>query len=136
VFTTDAPETGPLTFVLEPDLAPVTVTRITSLVRSGFYKGNVVHRVAPGFVVQFGDPEGDGYGGSGTSVRCETSPVPFAALDIGMALAGRDTGSSQVFVTLSRTPHLDGEYARIGHAEGAWSSVAQGEIIVDAKVVE
>ena len=103
---------------------------------AGFYKGIVVHRVAPGFVVQFGDPEGDGYGGSGTSLRCETSPVAFAPLDIGMALAGRDTGSSQVFVTLSRTPHLDGEYARVGRAEGAWSSLAQGDMITDAKVVE
>lgn len=136
VFTTDAATTGPLTFVLEPELAPVTVARITSLARGGFYKNNVVHRVAPGFVVQFGDPEADGYGGSGTSLRCETAPVPFAPLDIGMALAGRDTGSSQVFVTLSRTPHLDGEYTRIGRAEGAWSSVAQGDTIVDAKVTE
>ena len=127
---------GPLTFVLEPELSPITVTRLTALARSGFYKGIVVHRVAPGFVVQFGDPEGDGYGGSGTSLRCETSPVPFAPLDVGMALAGRDTGSSQVFVTLSRTPHLDGEYARVGRAEGAWASLAQGDEIVDAKVVE
>lgn len=136
VFTTDAADAGPLTFVLEPELSPVTVTRLTALVRAGFYKGVVVHRVAPGFVVQFGDPEGDGYGGSGTSLRCETSPVPFAPLDIGMALAGRDTGSSQVFVTLSRTPHLDGEYTRVGRAEGAWATVAQGDVIVDAKVVE
>lgn len=134
-FTSDA-DVGPLTFVLEPELSPVTVTRIAALVRSGFYKGIVVHRVAPGFVVQFGDPEGDGYGGSGTSLRCETSPVPFAPLDVGMALAGRDTGSSQVFVTLSRTPHLDGEYARVGRAEGAWASLAQGDVITDAKVVE
>ena len=72
----------------------------------------------------------------GTSLRCETSPVPFAPLDVGMALAGRDTGSSQVFVTLSRTPHLDGEYARVGRAEGAWFSLAQGDIITDAKIVE
>ena len=135
IFTSDA-DVGPLTFTLEPELSPVTVTRLTALARSGFYKGIVVHRVAPGFVVQFGDPEGDGYGGSGTSLRCETSPVPFALHDIGMALAGRDTGSSQVFVTLSRTPHLDGEYARIGRAEGAWSSLAQGDQIIDAKVVE
>ncbi|MDB4934488.1 MAG: Peptidyl-prolyl cis-trans isomerase [Labilithrix sp.] len=134
-FTTDA-DVGPLTFALEPELSPITVTRIASLVRSGFYDGIVVHRVAPGFVVQFGDPEGDGYGGSGTSLRCETSPVPFAPLDIGMALAGRDTGSSQVFVTLSRTPHLDGEYTRIGRAEGAWASLAQGDRIAGAKVVE
>jgi cyclophilin family peptidyl-prolyl cis-trans isomerase len=135
IFTTDA-DVGPLTFVLEPELSPITATRIAALVKAGFYKGIVVHRVAPGFVVQFGDPEGDGYGGSGTSLRCETSPVPFAPLDIGMALAGRDTGSSQVFVTLARTPHLDGEYTRVGRAEGAWSSLAQGDIIVDAKVIE
>jgi cyclophilin family peptidyl-prolyl cis-trans isomerase len=135
-FTTDAPDIGPLAFVLEPELSPITVTRLAALVRAGFYKGIVVHRVAPGFVVQFGDPEGDGYGGSGTSLRCETSPVPFASLDVGMALAGRDTGSSQVFVTLSRTPHLDGEYTRVGRAEGAWSSLAQGDIITDAKIVE
>jgi cyclophilin family peptidyl-prolyl cis-trans isomerase len=135
VFTTDA-EVGPLTFVLEPELSPITVTRLVALASSGFYKGVVVHRVVPGFVVQFGDPEGDGYGGSGTSLRCETSPVPFGPLDIGMALAGRDTGSSQVFVTLSRTPHLDGEYTRVGRAEGAWSSLAQGDVIVDVKVVE
>ena len=134
-FTSDA-DVGPLTFVLEPELSPVTATRLAALARSGFYKGIVVHRVAPGIVVQFGDPEGDGYGGSGTSLRCETSPVPFAPLDIGMALAGRDTGSSQVFVTLSRTPHLDGEYARVGRAEGAWGSLAQGDVILDAKVVE
>jgi cyclophilin family peptidyl-prolyl cis-trans isomerase len=135
VFTTDT-GLGPLTFVLEPDLSPVTVTRIAALARAGFYKNIVVHRVAPGFVVQFGDPEGDGYGGSGTPLRCETSPVPFAPLDIGMALAGRDTGSSQVFVTLARAPHLDGEYARIGRAEGPWSSLAQGDVITDVSVSE
>jgi cyclophilin family peptidyl-prolyl cis-trans isomerase len=136
LFTADADELGPLTIVLEPELSPVTATRLAALVRSGFFKGIVVHRVAPGFVVQFGDPDGDGYGGSGTSLRCETSPVPFGPLDVGMALAGRDTGSSQLFVTLARTPHLDGEYARVGRAEGAWASVAQGDLIVDAKLVE
>ena len=132
VFTTDA---GELSVVLEPELSPITATRIASLVGSGFYKGVVVHRVVPGFVVQFGDPEGDGYGGSGTSLRCETSPVSFAPLDVGMALAGRDTGSSQLFITLARTPHLDGEYTRVGHAEGDWASVAQGDVIADARVV-
>lgn len=136
VFTLDAPLSPPLSILLEPELSPVTATRIKSLVDSGFYKGIVIHRVVPGFVVQFGDPDGDGYGGAGTSLRCETSPVPFSALDVGMALAGRDTGSSQLFVTLSRTPHLDGEYTRVGRAEGPWSTVAQGDVITDAKVVE
>jgi len=133
VLTTDAKA---VTIVLEPELAPITATRIASLVKNGFYKGIVVHRVVPGFVVQLGDPDGDGYGGSGTSLRCETSPVPFLPLDVGMALAGRDTGSSQLFVTLSRTPHLDGEYTRVGRAEGDWASIAQGDVIVDAKLIE
>ncbi len=131
VLTTDA---GELTIVLEPELAPVTTARIAALAASGFYKGIVFHRVVPGFVAQLGDPDGDGYGGSGTSLRCETSPVPFGPLDVGMALAGRDTGSSQFFVTLARTPHLDGEYTRIGHAEGDWDSVAQGDVITDARM--
>ncbi len=136
VFTFDAEVAGPFAITLEPELSPITATRIAALVKAGFFKGIVVHRVAPGFVVQFGDPDGDGYGGSGTSLRCETSPVPFAELDVGMALAGRDTGSSQIFVTLSRTPHLDGEYTRVGRAQGAWSSIAQGDVIADAKLVE
>lgn len=131
VLSTDA---GELTIVLEPELSPIAATRLTSLVRSGFYEGIVVHRVVPGFVVQLGDPDGDGYGGSGTSLRCETSPVPFGELDVGMALAGRDTGSSQLFVTLSRTPHLDGEYTRVGRAEGDWASVAQGDVITGARI--
>ena len=133
VLTTDA---GELAVVLEPELSPVTATRIASLARSGFYKGIVIHRVVPGFVVQLGDPDGDGYGGGGTSLRCETSPVAFGPLDVGMALAGRDTGSSQIFITLSRTPHLDGEYTRVGRAEGDWASVAQGDVVTDVRVVE
>ena len=133
VFVTDG---GELTITLEPELSPITATRIAALARSSFYKGFVIHRVVPGFVVQLGDPDGDGYGGAGTSLRCETSPVPFGPLDVGMALAGRDTGSSQIFVTLSRTPHLDGEYTRVGRAEGDWSSVAQGDVITDVRVIE
>ncbi len=134
VFKTDAG--AELTVFFEPELSPITATRLTALAKSGFFKGIVVHRVVPGFVVQFGDPDGDGYGGSNTSLRCETSPVPFRALDVGMALAGRDTGSSQIFVTLSRTPHLDGEYTRVGRAEGDWSAVAQGDVITEAIVTD
>ena len=131
-----APDTCKSTMTFAPELAPVTATRIASLVKSGFYKGVVIHSVVPGFVVQFGDPDGDGYGGSESSLRCETSPVRFGELDVGMALAGRDTGSSQLFVTLSATPHLDGEYTRVGHAEGDWASLAQGDVITDARISE
>ena len=98
--------------------------------------GFIIGPALGGFVAQFGDPDGDGYGGSGTSLRCETSPVPFRYGDVGMALAGRDTGSSQMFVTLSRTPHLEGEYTRVGRAEGDWSLVAAGDVIREVVVEE
>ena len=132
-FTLDAGSFG-ITF--DPALAPIAATRFVALARSGFYKGIVVHRVVPGFVVQFGDPGGDGYGGSGKLLRCETSPVAFAPLDVGIALSGRDTGSSQLFVTLTRTPHLDGEYTRFGHAEGDWAAIAEGDVIHEVTVEE
>ncbi|HEY1691316.1 MAG TPA: peptidylprolyl isomerase [Polyangiaceae bacterium] len=120
----------------DPSLAPVAATRFVALARSGFYTGVVVHRVVPGFVVQLGDRGADGYGGSGVPLRCETSPVPFGPLDVGVALAGRDTGSSQIFVTLSVQPHLDGEYAWVGHADGDWNGVAEGDVIRAVRVEE
>ena len=52
------------------------------------------------------------------------------------ALAGRDTGSSQIFVVLARTPHLDGEYAWVGRAEGDWDAVAEGDVIRAVRVEE
>jgi cyclophilin family peptidyl-prolyl cis-trans isomerase len=133
IFDTDA---GELSITFDPDLAPVAAARFVALARTGFFKGIVVHRVVPGFVVQFGDPGGDGYGGSGKLLRCETSPVPFDALDVGVALAGRDTGSSQLFVTLGRFPHLDGEYTRVGRATGDWAAVAEGDVIHETRVTE
>jgi cyclophilin family peptidyl-prolyl cis-trans isomerase len=130
--TTDAAIDLEVTF--DPTLAPVAATRFVSLARAGFFTNIVVHRVVPGFVVQFGDPGGDGYGGSGKLLPCETSPVPFDALDVGIALAGRDTGSSQLFVTLAPTPHLDGEYTHLGHARGDWAAVAEGDVVLSVAV--
>ena len=73
--------------------------------KSGYYDGMVVHRVDPGYVTQFGAPFGDGYGGpeGKASIPCETSPLPFAPLTVGIALSGRDTGSSQLFVMHARS---------------------------------
>ena len=130
-FDTDA---GLLAVRFDPALAPIAVTRLVALARSGFYTGIAIHRVVPGFVVQLGDRDGDGYGGSGDTLRCETSPVPFERLDVGVALAGRDTGSSQMFVTLARSPQLDGEYALVGQAEGDWDAVAEGDIVLAVRV--
>jgi cyclophilin family peptidyl-prolyl cis-trans isomerase/HEAT repeat protein len=128
-------DVGVMTLALDPALAPVAVTRAVDLVRAGFYDGNAVHRVVPGFVAQFGDPQGDGYGGAGKpALRCETSPVPFQTGVVGVALAGRDTGSSQLFVTLGPSPHLDGQYAVLGTAQGPWADIAEGDIINKARV--
>jgi cyclophilin family peptidyl-prolyl cis-trans isomerase len=133
VLTTDA---GALTMMLDPTYAPVTVTRVVDLAREGFYDGIVVHRVVPGFVVQFGDPGADGFGGPGREpLRCETTPAPYNAFDVGVALAGRDTGSSQLFVTVARYPNLDQEYALIGKADGNWNAVAEGDVIRTVRVV-
>ncbi|HEX6766375.1 MAG TPA: peptidylprolyl isomerase [Polyangiaceae bacterium] len=134
VFETDA---GSLELTLDPALAPVAATRLADLARSGFFDGVAVHRVVPGFVVQLGDPGGDGYGGAkGPPLRCETSPVPFDTGTVGIALGGRDTGSSQFFVTLGRHPHLDGEYAIVGRAGPGWDRVAEGDVVKKVRIGE
>ena len=130
-------DSGEHSMTLDPSIAPITVARIVSLVDAGFYEGIVVHRVVPGFVAQFGDPGGDGYGGAGKEpLRCETSPVEYSDFRVGVALGGRDTGSSQLFVTLGPFPHLDGNYPLIGTASPRWTSVAQGDTIEKVRVAE
>ena len=122
---------------LDAALAPVAVARVVELARRGFYAETIVHRVVPGFVVQFGDPGGDGFGGAGEPpLSCETAPVPFPGLGVGMALSGRDTGSSQLFVSLGRYPHLDGDYTLVGTADSSWGSVATGDVIRKVEVLE
>ncbi|HEY4104477.1 MAG TPA: peptidylprolyl isomerase [Polyangiaceae bacterium] len=128
-------DAGTLTLELDASFAPSAVARIVALVQAGFYDGVAVHRVVPGFVAQFGDPSGDGYGGDAEPpLRCETSPIAFGLGSVGVALAGRDTGSSQLFVTLGRYPHLDGDYAWIGQAGPGWDQLAAGDRIVHARV--
>jgi cyclophilin family peptidyl-prolyl cis-trans isomerase len=133
-FETDV---GPLEITLQPSLVPIAVQRVLELVESGYYDGMAVHRVAHGFVVQFGDRKGDGYDNGGrTWLRCETSPDPFLPGDVGVALAGRDTGSSQLFVTLDRFPHLDGNYSKLGAAGPGWEKLAEGDRLGDVSIVE
>lgn len=130
-------EAGTLSIELDATYAPNAVARIATLSRAGFYDGLAVHRVVPGFVAQFGDPAGDGYGSdTQPPLRCETSPIAFDAGSVGVALGGRDTGSSQLFVTLGRYPHLDGEYAWLGRAGAGWEKVAPGDRILHVKVAD
>jgi cyclophilin family peptidyl-prolyl cis-trans isomerase/HEAT repeat protein len=104
--------------------APVTVANFIALARKGFFNGVAIHRVVSDFVVQDGDPRGDGEGGPGYTIRDELNERPYLRGTVGMALDWKDTGGSQFFITHSPQPHLDGRYTVFGH-------VVEGMPIVD-----
>ena len=94
--------------------APITVTNFVELARKGFFNGLAIHRVVPDFVVQDGDPRGDGEGGPGYTIRDELNEMPYVRGTVGMALDWKDTGGSQFFITHSPQPHLDARYTVFG----------------------
>ena len=95
--------------------APQTVQNFIALARRNYFNGLQVHRVVPHFVVQDGDPRGDGSGGPGYTIRDELNDRPFIRGTIGMALSGPDTGGSQYFISHAPSPHLDAKYTVFGH---------------------
>jgi cyclophilin family peptidyl-prolyl cis-trans isomerase/HEAT repeat protein len=119
-----ATDKGAFTIELLPDEAPLTVDNFVGLARKNYFNNVLFHRVVPNFVVQGGDPRGDGNGGPGYQIRCEINAVPYARGAVGMALSGKDTGGSQWFVTHSPQPHLDGGYTVFGR-------VVEGIEVVD-----
>jgi cyclophilin family peptidyl-prolyl cis-trans isomerase/HEAT repeat protein len=117
--------------------APVTAANFIRLVKQGFYRGKTFHRVVPNFVVQGGDPRGDGYGGPGYLIRDELSPVRHSRGIVGMATAGKDTGGSQFFINLSPNPHLDGRYTAFAEVTKGMETVDKlevGDMIAGATV--
>ncbi|MGQ0733683.1 MAG: HEAT repeat domain-containing protein [Acidobacteriota bacterium] len=94
--------------------APRTVANFISLARRNFLGATPFHRIVSNFVVQDGDPRGDGEGGPGYTVRDEINQRPFLRGTVGMALDWADTGGSQFFITHSPQPHLDGRYTVFG----------------------
>jgi cyclophilin family peptidyl-prolyl cis-trans isomerase len=118
---------GAIVVRLRNDVAPFAVESFTRLANRRFFDGLLFHRVVPGFVAQAGCPRGDGYGGPGASLPCEVSDLPYERGTLGMALAGKDTGGSQWFLTHRRTPHLEGKYAVFG-------AVEEGFDVLDALV--
>jgi cyclophilin family peptidyl-prolyl cis-trans isomerase len=106
---------GTFTIQLRPDVAPLNVLSFVRLARRGYFNGITWHRVVPNFVIQGGDPRGDGNGGPGYSLRCEINQLAYERGAVGMALSGKDTGGSQWFVTHSPQPHLDGGYTVFGN---------------------
>ena len=132
-------EKGTFTIELLPEDAPLTVDNFIKLARSNYFDGLEVHRVVPNFVMQDGDPRGDGNGGPGWSIRCEINMVPYERGVVGMALSGKDTGGSQWFVTHSPQPHLDGGYTVFGRVNESGmkvvDNIVRGDKIVTVKII-
>lgn len=112
---------GKIIIELYPQIAPNTVNNFLYLVQKGFYDGLTFHRVIPGFMIQGGDPEGNGMGGPGYSIKGEFSSNGFKndllhkVGVISMARAADpDSAGSQFFIMVEDSPHLDGEYAAFG----------------------
>jgi cyclophilin family peptidyl-prolyl cis-trans isomerase/HEAT repeat protein len=123
---------GTLDIELLPAEAPLTVAAFLDLVERRYFDGTRWHRVVPNFVVQDGDPRGDGWGGPGFALRDEINPVRYDAGRVGMALSGPDTGGSQYFITHSAQPHLDGIYTIFGRVVSGLvvlNGIAQGDRI-------
>lgn len=112
---------GKIELELYPDAAPKTVANFTKLVSEGFYDGLIFHRVIPGFMIQGGDPQGNGMGGAKDNVIGEfrangfDNPIKHTRGVISMARAyNPNSASSQFFIMHKDAPHLDGQYAAFG----------------------
>ena len=122
---------GIIRIELDPKAAPITVANFEKLVKEGFYDGLTFHRVIAGFMIQGGDPNGNGTGGSRENIKGEfkangvNNPIKHVRGVISMARAmDPDSASSQFFIMHADAPHLDGQYAAFGH-------VVEGMDVVD-----
>jgi cyclophilin family peptidyl-prolyl cis-trans isomerase len=130
---------GSFTIQFLPEDAPLTVDNFIQLAHRDYFRGITIHRVVPNFVIQDGDPRGDGNGGPGYQIRCEINEVPYERAAVGMALSGKDTGGSQWFVTHSPQPHLDGGYTVFGKVVAGMNvvdSIVRGDVISSVVVTE
>ncbi len=122
---------GTVSLELDGDTAPITVQNFMDLANDGFYDGLTFHRIIDGFMIQGGDPEGNGTGGSGKNIVGEfeangyANDIAHTKGVISMARAqDPDSASSQFFIMVADAPHLDGQYAAFGH-------VTSGQDVVD-----
>jgi len=106
---------------LYPEHAPITVENFVNLVNDGFYDGLIFHRVIKNFMIQGGDPEGTGMGGSPNKIKGEfaangvNNPIKHERGVISMARSNNpNSASSQFFICHKAAPHLDGSYAAFG----------------------
>ena len=130
---------GSVVMELYPDIAPNTVNNFISLVKSGFYDNNSFHRLVPGFVLQGGDPDGNGTGGPGYSIKGEftsngfTNNLSHEKWVISMARGqSMDSAGSQFFICIDDAKNLDGQYASFGRVIDGFENI---EAIVEKESV-
>ena len=130
--TIDVKDYGTISLELDADTAPISVTNFINLAKGGFYDGLTFHRIISGFMIQGGDPKGNGTGGSDQTIKGEFSEngvendISHVRGTISMARANDpDSASSQFFIVHEDSTFLDGQYAAFGH-------VTDGMDVVDA----
>lgn len=117
---------GVIKFKFFPDKAPNHSRNFIKLAKAGFYNGLTFHRVIKGFVIQGGDPNGDGTGGPGWTINAEFNDQPHLKGTVSMArTADPNSAGSQFFICLEPQPRLDGKYTVFGQ-------VIEGLDVVDA----
>lgn len=129
--TINVKDYGAIEVELDADTAPITVTNFVNLAKNGFYDGLTFHRIISGFMIQGGDPNGNGTGGSGQNIKGEfaangvNNDIAHERGVISMARSNDyNSASSQFFIMHQTASHLDGQYAAFGH-------VTSGMEIVD-----
>lgn len=123
---------GTITVELDADTAPITVTNFVNLAKDGFYDNLTFHRIMDGFMIQGGDPNGDGTGGADQTIKGEFSSngveneISHTRGTISMARAqDPDSASSQFFIVQEDSDYLDGDYAAFGHVTSGMEIVDQ-----------
>jgi Peptidyl-prolyl cis-trans isomerase (rotamase) - cyclophilin family len=118
-------ESGIVKIETFPNKAPKTVSRVIELANSGFYDGLTFHRVIDGFMAQGGDPNGNGTGGSGKSIKAEFNDLKHERGIVSMARSqDPDSADSQFFICYDEHPFLDGKYT-------IWGKVIEGMNLID-----
>jgi peptidyl-prolyl cis-trans isomerase B (cyclophilin B) len=126
---------------LYPQSAPQTVNNFVFLAKQGFYDGLKFHRVISNFMIQGGDPSGNGTGGPGYKFADELrgNPLTHQTGVISMANAGPNTNGSQFFITHSPQPHLDGKHTVFGRVVSGMdvvNAIRQGDVMVEVSVAD
>ena len=123
-----------------PDDAPETVKNFITLAKKGFYDGLAFHRVEPGFVVQGGDPKGDGTGGPGYKIKAEFNKQQHVRGVVAMARSqDPDSAGSQFYITLAPAHFLDGKYTVFGKVTSGMNivdNIKKGDKMKSVKIIE